>query len=292
MTGPGRDTRSLSPDVAPGVDIVIVTYNARLDVIDCLTSLHAHPPTRPWRAIVVDNASQDGAADEVAHRWPAVHLVRQAANTGFARANTVGIAAGTAPLVLLLNSDTVVPPGQLDALCGVMDSDPTVGAAGPALVDGEGRPELSFGPMMGPWGEARQKLAGWMLIGAPAWMRARAAARLARPRRVDWVSGACLLTRRAVLEDVGGLDPRYFMYAEDVDLCAAIRRTGRHVRYSPEALIVHRRGRSRASAPTATTQHYRRSQLAFYEKHHPRWAWLLRLYLRARGIDVPRRGTG
>jgi len=270
--------------VTAGVDIVVVTYNARRDVIDCLTSVHAHPPDRPWHVIVVDNASQDGAPDEVARRWPAIQLVRQADNTGFARANNVGIAAGTAPLVLLLNSDTVVPPGQVEALCRVLDADAAVGAAGPALVDAEGQPELSFGPMMSPWGEARQRVAQWTLTHGPGWMRRRAAARLATPRSVDWVSGACLLARRSVLEAVGGLDPRYFMYAEDVDLCAAIRRAGHRVRYSPEAHIVHRRGRSRASAPTATTQHYRRSQMAFYEKHHPRWVWLLRLYLRARGI--------
>jgi N-acetylglucosaminyl-diphospho-decaprenol L-rhamnosyltransferase len=275
----------------PGVDIVVVTYNARADVVDCLTSVHAHPPARPWRLFVVDNASHDGTPDDVAARWPAVQLTRLPSNVGFAAANNVGIAAGAHPLVLLLNSDTVAPPGQLEALCQVMDAHQAVGAAGPRLEDAHQQPELSFGPMMSLWGETRQKLTGWALASGPAWWRARAAARLERPRYVDWVSGACLIARRDVLAQVGGLDTRYFMYAEDVDLCAAIRRAGHLVRFSPEARIVHRRGRSRATAPTATSAHYRRSQLAFYEKHHPRWAWLLRAYLRARGVEEgPRLG--
>jgi GT2 family glycosyltransferase len=273
-----------------GVDIVVVTYNARADVIACLTSVHAHPPARPWRLFVVDNASHDGTPETVAARWPDVHLTRLPSNVGFAAANNVGIAAGTASLVLLLNSDTVIPPGQLEVLCRVMDTHPTVGAAGPRLEDAEGRPELSFGPMMSPWGEARQKLRGWALASGPGWWRNSVTARLEQPRHVDWVSGACLVARRDVLTEVGGLDTRFFMYTEDVDLCAAIRRAGYEVRFSPEARIVHRRGRSRATAPTATATHYRRSHIAFYEKHHPRWAWLLRAYLRARGVEVPRLG--
>ena len=99
----------------------------------------------------------------------------------------------------------------------------------------------------------------------------------------DWVSGACLLVRRADAEAVGGLDERFFMYTEDVDFCAAIRARGRRVLFTPDVEIVHLRGRSAASAPAATSAAYRRSQIAFYEKHHPRWAPILKLYLRIRG---------
>ena len=97
------------------------------------------------------------------------------------------------------------------------------------------------------------------------------------------MSGACLLVRRGDAEAVGGLDERFFMYTEDVDFCAAIRARGRRVLFTPDVEIVHLRGRSAASAPAATNAAYRRSQLAFYEKHHPRWAPVLKLYLRIRG---------
>jgi GT2 family glycosyltransferase len=104
---------------------------------------------------------------------------------------------------------------------------------------------------------------------------------------VDWVSGACLLVHRADAERVGLLDERYFLYTEDVDFCAAIRRTGRRVLFTPDSRVVHLRGRSRGTAPAAMNAAYRRSHLAFYDKHHPRWAPLLRLYLRLKG-QLPR----
>jgi GT2 family glycosyltransferase len=104
-----------------------------------------------------------------------------------------------------------------------------------------------------------------------------------RPAMVDWVSGACLLIRREDLERAGLFDERYFLYTEDVDLCATVRRHGRLVRFSPEAVVEHRRGASRASAPGPTEEAYRRSQIAFYRKHHPRWAPWLALYLKVRG---------
>src|SRR5262249_8330132 len=100
----------------------------------------------------------------------------------------------------------------------------------------------------------------------------------------DWVSGACLLVRRADADAVGLLDERYFMYTEDVDFCAAIRSRGRRILFAPAIEIVHLRGRSAASAPAATNRAYRRSQVAFYEKHHPVWAPFLKLYLRAKGL--------
>jgi GT2 family glycosyltransferase len=141
-------------------------------------------------------------------------------------------------------------------------------------VDGAGRAELSFGRMIGPLNELRQKRLA--VSGAVE--------ELARHRQYpDWVSGACLLVRRADADAAGGLDERYFMYAEDVDFCAAVRARGRRILFTPDVEVVHLRGRSAASAPAATRAAYRRSQLAFYRKHHPGWAFLLRLYLRLRG---------
>ena len=104
-----------------------------------------------------------------------------------------------------------------------------------------------------------------------------------REHFVDWVSGACLLVHRREAEAVGLLDERYFLYTEDVDLCAAVRAHGRLVRFSPEAEVVHARGASRASSPGPAEEAYRRSQLAFYRKHRPGWAPLLAAYLKVRG---------
>src|SRR5258705_6167332 len=104
-----------------------------------------------------------------------------------------------------------------------------------------------------------------------------------KEQEVDWVSGACMLVRRTDAEVAGLMDERYFMYAEDVDFCAAVRARGRKVLFTPSAEVIHLRGQSRATAPDATEQAYRRSQIAFYEKHHPAWAPWLRSYLKLRG---------
>jgi N-acetylglucosaminyl-diphospho-decaprenol L-rhamnosyltransferase len=113
--------------------------------------------------------------------------------------------------------------------------------------------------------------------------RRRMERRLRTTREVDWVSGACLLVRRADAEAVGLLDERFFLYTEDVDFCAALRSRGRHVRFLATATVEHLRGRSRRHDPAASRAAYRRSHLAFYAKHHPTWHRLLRWYLRAKG---------
>jgi len=256
------------------VSIVIVSYNARADLECCLESLHASPPSASHEIILVDNQSSDGSA-EAAARWPDVRVIQSGANLGFARATNIGIRASSGRDLLLLNSDTVVPAGAVDRLLAELHRDPGVAVVGPRLVDATGRAELSYGRMIGPFNELRQKIRNH---------RPALVDRLTRRRHSpDWVSGACLLVRRMDAEAVGLLDERFFMYAEDVDFCAAIRARGRRIVFTPEVEVVHLRGRSAASAPAATRAAYRRSQVAFYEKHRPGWLPLLKLYLKLRG---------
>jgi GT2 family glycosyltransferase len=263
--------------------IVIVSYNVREDLARALTSLTAAPPSVPHQVVVVDNASSDGSLQAVRERWPAVLAIDAGANLGFSRANNLGIRASGGSMVLLLNSDTVVPPGAIDSLVGDLEQHPEAAVAGPRLVDGEGRPEISFGSMVGPVSELRQKLVGRLYERGWPPIRRRVEAAVCRTREVDWVSGACLLVRRADAEAVGLLDERFFLYTEDVDFCASIRARGRRVRFVGHVEVQHLRGRSRAHDPAASRAAYRRSHLAFYAKHHPAWHRLLRWYLRAKG---------
>jgi GT2 family glycosyltransferase len=262
--------------------IVIVSYNAQADLARCLDSLLAAPPAIPHEIVVIDNASTDGSRDVVTAR-PSVRLMALAENVGFARANNAAIRSTSGTLVLLLNSDTIVPAGAIDGLVAALEREPTSVAAGPRLVDADGRPELSFGAMVSPLAEWRQKR---LLAAAERGERAaldEIAARTSRPSHPDWVSGACLLVRRAEADAVGLLDERYFMYLEDVDFCAALRARGGRILFTPDVTVTHLRGRSRASAPAATNRRYRDSHRAFYRKHHPRWAPLLDAYLRLKG---------
>ena len=254
------------------LSIVIVSFNARADLQACLLSLKKGPPAMDHEIIVADNGSADGSA-EAAERIPGVRVIRMGRNAGFAAANNAGIREGRGDLVLLLNSDTLVPPGALDRLVERLAATGGAGIAGPRLVDAEGRPELSFGRMISPLNELRQKRR------TPEWI----AAETAREQFVDWVSGACLLVRRTDAEAAGLLDERFFLYTEDVDFCHAVRALGRRVLFTPAAEITHLRGRSRASQPGASQAAYRRSHMEFYKKHHPLWVPLLKLYLRAKG---------
>jgi len=267
----------------PTLSIVIVSYNAREHLENCLHSLAAAPPAIPHQIVVVDNASPDDSVAAVRARWPHVVVVQMRENAGFAAGNNAGIRAGHGTLVLLLNSDTVVPPGAVDRLVDRLAAHADAAVAGPRLVDADGIAELSFGPMISPFGELRQKIVMSLHARRVAPVSAWVARATSRERYVDWVSGACLLVRRDAAERAGLLDERYFLYTEDVDFCAAIRRLGGRVLFTPAAEFVHLRGRSRATAPAAMNDAYRRSHLAFYEKHHPRWTPLLRLYLRVKG---------
>jgi GT2 family glycosyltransferase len=268
------------------VAIVIVSYNARPHLESCLDALLRTPPSLAHEVIVVDNASRDGSAEMVAARH-GVSLVRNSENLGFARANNRAIRATTADAILLLNSDTEMPPGGVDALCSVLAGDPSIGVVGPRLIDAAGVPELSFGRMMTPFNEARQKLVVRLARGGFAPARAWVRHATSRRRVVDWVSGACLLVGRQTAVDAGLLDERYFMYAEDVDFCHAVRRLGQLVVFDPLCSVIHHGGASAATAASATYEAYRRSHLAFYRKHHARWAPWLEIYLRARGKLPP-----
>jgi N-acetylglucosaminyl-diphospho-decaprenol L-rhamnosyltransferase len=262
--------------------IVIVSFNAQDDLARCLDSLAAAPPAIDHEIVVVDNASTDGSRDVVAAR-PSVRLIALPENVGFARANNVAIRATSSDLILLLNSDTIVPPGAIDGLVAALNDSGLTAAAGPRLVDAEGRPELSVGDMVAPLAEWRQKRLVAAYERGERRARETVEFRTSRGLFPDWVSGACMLVKRAEAEAVGLLDERYFMYLEDVDFCAALRARGQHIKFVPEVTVTHLRGRSRQSAPAATTRHYRDSHRGFYRKHHPLWAPLLELYLRLKG---------
>ena len=273
--------------MTPSVDIIIVSYNTREDLAACLTSITEAWPACAAQVIVVDNASTDDSVAMVQQRWPAVRTMALPKNLGFGAANNVALRESRAPYALLLNSDTVVPRGAIDTLLARLEARGAA-AAGPRLVDGSGRPEVSFGSMLTPWAEFTQRRRVRMAASTgDAQARQYVDRLLAEEQLVDWVSGACLLLRRADAEAVGFFDERYFMYEEDVDLCAAIRNRGGKVLFTPAASITHLRGRSMTgTAGPASSGHYDRSHVLFYEKHAPGWAPWLRLWLRLRGRTI------
>ncbi len=212
--------------------------------------------------IVVDNASIDGSADMVATEFPQVRLIRNADNVGFARGNNIGIAASTGRYVLLLNSDTVVPPGTLAGLIEFMDAHPQAGACSPRLLQPDGAPQAyAYGQDPSP-GYLLRRTFNRLVLHRPLhdWG-------VAKIIEVEWVSGACLLARRAAIEQVGGLDEAMFMYFEDNDWCRRVRQAGWQIYYVPTLAIIHIGGAGLKQNPTARTA-YHHSLEHFYQKHY------------------------
>lgn len=264
------------------IAVVIVSYNVRAELDACLASFVGHTQPFPTTVVVVDNGSTDGTLDLVRARWPMVQLIESGGNLGFARASNLGVRATKSEFVLFLNPDTIVPPGSLQSLVRGLAALPEAAAAGPRLKDERNFPELSFGWAISPFGEFRQKVVGTLynLRLRPVVRMVDAWSRSAGER--EWVSGAALLVRRVDLEAVGLFDERFFMYTEDVDLCAALRARGRQIQFVPQSEIVHLGGRSARRNPL-TNGLRRRSQIAYYEKHHPAWVPLLKAYLKLTG---------
>ncbi len=268
--------------VRDSLAIIIVTYNSTTEIDDCLESLVGHTAPFPTTITVVDNKSTDGTAAHVRAAWPTVNVIETGRNAGFAKANNLGIRATESEYVLLLNPDTVSPPGAIQTLVRGLASHPDAAIAGARLLNERGFPELSWGPPITPWNEIKQK---WFssLYHRKVRSVVRKVDKLSRAaREVDWVSGACMVIRRADLEAVGLLDERFFMYTEDVDLCIQMKQRDRKVVYIAGAEVLHLRGRSAARNPDLERLR-QQSHVAYYDKHLPRWTPLLRLYLKATG---------
>jgi N-acetylglucosaminyl-diphospho-decaprenol L-rhamnosyltransferase len=249
-----------------GSSIVIVSYNASDMLRESLRGIAAVSVNPETEVIIVDNASTDGSAAMVEREFAGVQLIRNSANVGFARANNQGIRASTGRYVLLLNSDTIVPPGALPALIQFMNDHPGAGACGPRLVrsDGSVQPFAFGGDPTVTYLLAR----GWnrLLFRRPLHDWGTDAV-----QAVDWVSGAALLARRAALEQIGGFDEKFFMYFEDNDLCLRLRRAGWKVFYNPTVTITHFGGAS-LNQSTLRTRWYDASLRYFYSKHYSPFA--------------------
>ncbi|MCB9138666.1 MAG: glycosyltransferase family 2 protein [Caldilineaceae bacterium] len=243
----------------PAVDlsIIIATWNNAGDIQACLASLPAGFRDLTGEVIVVDNASTDDTAERIAANFPAVTLLRNAENEGFARANNRGMVQARGRYILLLNPDTIVEPGALQMLSAYLDEQPHVGAAGPRLARPDGTIQRSCLRFV----SLRALVTGYLRGGdyLPA--------ATSRPSRVEGLSGAALLLRRRALDEVGLLDERFFMYGEDTDICYRLNQAGWAVCYYPSAHIIHLGGQSAGQIPAETYVRRRMAQLQFVRKH-------------------------
>jgi N-acetylglucosaminyl-diphospho-decaprenol L-rhamnosyltransferase len=241
---------------------VVVNYNSGAALVACVTSVLAEDPCP--ELVVVDNASTDESVDGLLRAHPGVRVVRSGGNLGYARAANLGIAATGAPVVAVLNPDTVLASGVGAAVTARFAAEADLGAVGPQLhnPDGSVYPSARRIPTLPD--AVGHGLLFFVWRDNPFTGRYReTGADPARPRDVDWVSGAAVWLRRTALDDVGGWDERYFMYVEDVDLCWRLRRAGWRVAYEPAGSVEHLLGVSTANRPYRMIAEHHRSLLRF-----------------------------
>ena len=252
---------------------ILVNYNAGGELSRALRSIADEMAGRAWEAVVVDNASIDGSAASVAEFAPMVQLVQNTANVGFSRGVNKGLAASTAPLVLIMNPDCRLVAGAIATLRVVLESRPDCAIVGPRILNPDGSVQGSArgDPDMLTGLFGRTALLGKLVPFLPVAKRNVVAEQAIRSGEksvvVDWLSGACMLARRVALEEVGGFDERFFLYWEDADLCRRLRARGHQVRYVPAATAIHRVGQSSRTARTFAIRAFHRSAYLYYATH-------------------------
>jgi GT2 family glycosyltransferase len=259
----------MTQDAHPTVAIVVLTWNQRDLTLDCLASLaELDYPANRLRITVVDNGSVDGTAQAIREPYPSVTVLENDDNLGFAEGNNIGIChalQSAADYVMLLNNDTAVDPSMLNELLAVTESDPTVGIVGPKMLYFD-QPDVIWcaGNQLG-WGRGES-------IRLQAEQPDEGLEE--RPKDVDFITACAICLRRQVIEQIGLLDPRFFIYYEETDWCMRARAAGWRILYVPRARLWHKVSAAMGSTSPATDYYMNRNVLLFLAKNQrglPRW---------------------
>lgn len=254
------------------LSIVLVTYRHRDALAACLDSLPAACAGLEYEVIVVDNASGDGLVEELARDRPDVRTIANPLNEGFARGVNRGLEVARGRCLALLNPDTIAAPGALTALARFVDSHADVGIAGPKNVGPDGTLQYSCRTFPNHWtGLFNRYSLLTTLFPNNRWTREYLMLDYdhSEARDVDWLSGACMVTRRDAVARVGPLDPNFFLFNEDVDWCRRMHAAGLRVVYRPEASVVHAIGASHGASPLWLIWRRHMGMRHYFHKHHP-----------------------
>lgn len=259
------------PFMQPDLHISIVSYNTRAHLKECLQSFVAHAAKASFDLTVADNGSTDGSVEMVRESFPQFSLLETGSNMGYGRANNEVLLGTNARYGLILNSDTIVHDGALDALVAYMDSNTDVGATGGALIEPSGEPQTNWA-------------VGELTLASVLWEQTFLAKIFPRSKifgdyfRVYWTRdrdalipqacGAALVVRSTLFNELGGFDPAFHMYAEDTDLCKRIRDRGLRIGYVAGARFTHFHGQSSVGSlrPAMIVAH-NISRIYYFRKH-------------------------
>jgi GT2 family glycosyltransferase len=259
------------PEIGPPrLSVVIVTYNVKALLRNCLRSVFASRVPFPFEVCVVDTGT-DGSAAMVRAAFPEVTVVEAPDNPGFAAANNLGLRRSRGAYCLLLNPDTELPPHALAETVAVLDGDPSIGILGPKLVRADGALDLACRRSFPTPRNALFHYLGLSRILPRVALFGEYNLTYKDPDRaydVDAVTGAFMLIRRQTLEQIGLLDETFWMYGEDLDLCWRSRAEGWRTRYHPTVRVLHLKGQSSRRRPLVCTYEFFRAMHLFYQKHY------------------------
>lgn len=252
------------------LSIVIVNWNTRELLRDCLTSLEMACSPLNFEVLVVDNGSADSSAEMVEEDFPSYKLIPAGGNLGFSKGNNLAFDQCGGDFVLLLNPDTFCPVGSLAKLVSWSRDKKNLGAASPMLTDAEGRPTITSGHFPHP----RFHWLGFLdpMRALPMSGMQKRVVHIPQPGDpsaiVDYIAGACFLIPRQVLKLIGPLDERFFMYFEETDWCWRAKQAGLEIWYCCESEVVHLEGKAAEKASTFTTRQFQKSYRLFVEKNY------------------------
>lgn len=246
------------------VSLIILSYNTQDLLRECLSSIFRWADSEV-KVIVIDNHSQDQSVHMVRTKFPKVRLIESKENLGFAKGVNLGVNQAKSDLVLLLNSDTVLKKEAFERIVEFMHSRDDAGVVGGKLKNKDGSTSSSYSRFYGLWEI-------FLLL---FWRKEKS--NLRKPSRVDWVSGGFMLVKKDVFDALGGFDPHFFMYIEDMEFCYRAKKEGYSVYYDPEAVVEHV-GQGSSNRSFAISQIYK-GLLYFYKKHKPSQVLFLKLML-------------
>lgn len=264
------------------LSIVIVNWNTRALLRDCLSSIYRERPDFAFEVVIVDNGSRDGSPEMVRREFPQARLLENRANLGFAAASNRGAAIASGRYLLFLNSDTQVHDATLGGAVSYMETHPETGIMGCRTLNPDGSLQGSAQRFPSP---ARiiahvSGLSRFFKFSHPG----------RRPRRgdFDYIQGSFLIIARSVFGLCGGFDESFFLYGEDVDLCLRVRNAGMGLAYDTAIAVTHRGGGS-SEDQALRVAHFAQGCLRLYEKHRQpaqakRLARLLKPALAMRGF--------
>jgi GT2 family glycosyltransferase len=254
----------------PKLFIIIVNFNAEKFLVECLDSIYAQTKQISFDIWVVDNNSADTSVTRVLQNFPQMNLIENKENIGFARANNQAITKCTGDYILLLNPDTLILNNAIEKVIGFMEGNPTIGICGCKVLNEDKTLQLACRRSIPTPGVAFFRLTGLSKLFPKSKIMAKYNLTYLNPdetNEVDAVSGAFLMIQKKVIDNIGLLDERFFMYGEELDWCLRVKKAGWTVMYYPEAEIIHYKGAcSKYNSRKAVFEFYKAMYL-FHKKH-------------------------